>query len=48
MEVLRFALKFGWEIFILSRMINHLEEKYWVKYTLVAGNFRAVIAQKMC
>ena len=29
-------------------MINHLEIKFWVKYTLVASNFRAVIAQKMC
>ena len=29
-------------------MINHLEIKFWVKYTLVGSNFRAVIAQKMC
>ena len=36
------------EIFVLYRVINHLEIKYWVKYTVVAGNFRAVIAQKMC
>ena len=36
------------EIFVLYRLINHLEIKFWVKYTLVASNFRAVIAQKMC
>ena len=47
MEVYRFALKFGFEIFVLYRVINHLEIKFWVKYTLVASNFRAVIAQKM-
>ena len=48
MEVYRFALEFGFEIFVLYRVINHLEMKFWLKYTLVAGNFRAVIAQKMC
>ena len=48
MEVCRFALEFGLEIFVLYRVINHLELKFWVKYTLVASNFRAVIAQKMC
>ena len=36
------------EIFVLYRVINHLEIKFLVKYTLVAGNFRAVITQKMC
>ena len=47
MEVHRFALEFRLEIFVLYRVINHLEIKFWVKYTLVASNFRAVIAQKM-
>ena len=48
MEVERFALELGLEIFVLCRVINHLEIKFYVKYTLVASNFRAVIAQKMC
>ena len=48
MEVCRFALEFGVEIFVLYRVINRLEIKFWVEYTLVASNFRAVIAQKMC
>ena len=48
MEVQRFALEFGLEIFVLYRVTNHLEIKYWVKYTLVASNFRIEIAQKMC
>ena len=48
MEVQRFALEFGLEIFVLYRVINHLEIKFWVKYTLVASNIRAIIAQKMC
>ena len=48
MEVQRFALDFGWEIFVLYRVINRLEIKFWVKYTLEASNFRDVIAQKMC
>ena len=48
MEVCRFALEFGLEIFVLYRVINRLEIKFWVKYKLVARNFRAVIAQKMC
>ena len=47
MEVHRFALEFRLEIFFLYRVINHLEIKFLVKYTLVASNFRAVIAQKM-
>ena len=48
MEVCRFALEFGLEIFVLYRVINRLEIKFWVKYTLVASNFRAVIAKEMC
>ena len=44
MEVCRFALEFGMEIFVLYRVINRVEIKFWVKYKLVAGNFRAVIA----
>ena len=48
MEVQRFAHEFGLEIFVLYRVINHLEIKFWVKYTLVGCNFRAVITQKMC
>ena len=48
MEVHRFALEFRLEIFVLYRVINHLEIKFWVKYTIVASNFRVVIAQKMC
>ena len=48
MEVQRFALEFVLEIFVLYRVINHLEIKFWVKYTLVGCNFRAVIALKMC
>ena len=48
MEVQRFALEFGLEIFVLYRVTNQLEIKFWVKYTLVASNFQAVIAQKMC
>ena len=47
MEVQRFALEFGLEIFVLYCVINLLEIKFWVKYTLLASNFRAVIAQKM-
>ena len=47
MEVQRFALEFGLEIFVLYRMINRLEIKFWVKYTLMASNYRVVIAQKM-
>ena len=47
MEVQRFALEFGLEIFVIYRVFNHLEIRFWVKYTLVASNFRAVIAQKM-
>ena len=48
MEVQRFALEIGLEIFLLYRVINNLEIKFWVKYTLVATNCRAIIAQKMC
>ena len=48
MEVQRFALEFGLEIFDLYRVINHLEIKFWVKYTLVASNFRVIIAHEMC
>ena len=48
MEVQRFALEFGLETFVLYRVINHLEINFWVKYMLVASNFRAVISQKMC
>ena len=48
MEVERFALELGVEIFVLYRVINHLEITFYVKYTLVASNFRAVIAWKMC
>ena len=48
MEVERFALEFCLEIFVLYRGINHLETKFCVKYTLVASNFRVVIAQKIC
>ena len=40
MEVQRFALEFGLEIFVLYRVINNLETKFWVKYTLVATNCR--------
>ena len=47
MEVQLFALEFGLEIFVLYRVFNQLEIKFWVKYTLVASNFRAVIARKM-
>ena len=47
MEVHRFALEFRLEIFVLYRVINHLEIKFRVKYTLVANNFRAVISQEM-
>ena len=47
MEVHRFALEFRLEIFVLYRVINHLEMKFWGNYTLVASNFRPVIAQKM-
>ena len=36
------------EIFILYLVINHLEIEFCVKYTLVASNFRVVIAQRMC
>ena len=43
MDVQRFALEFGLEIFVLYRVFNHLEIKFWVKYTLLVGNFRAVI-----
>ena len=48
MEVQWFAHEFGLEIFVLYHVFNQLEIKFWVKYTLVANNFRAVIAQKMC
>ena len=48
MEVEQFALELGLEIFVLYCVINHREIKFSVKYTLVARNFRAVIAQKMC
>ena len=48
MEVQRLALEFGLEIFVLYPVISHLEIKFWVKYMLVAGNFRAVIALIMC
>ena len=48
MKVKRFALELGLEIFVLYRVINHLEIKFYVKYTLVASNFRGVMAQKMC
>ena len=47
MEVQRFPLEFGWEIFVLHRVFNNLEIKFWEKYTLVASNFHAVIDQKM-
>ena len=47
MEVQRLALEFGWEIFVIHRVFNHLETKFWVKFTLVASNFRVVIDQKM-
>ena len=48
MEVERIALELGLEIFVLYRVINHLEIKFYVKYTLVASNFWGVMAQKMC
>ena len=48
MEVERFALEFCLEIFVLYRVINHLEVKFWAKNTLVASYAQAVIAQKMC
>ena len=48
MVVQWFALEFGLEIFVLYRVINHLQIKFWVKYTLEDSNFRAVTAQKMC
>ena len=48
MEVKRFAFEFGLQIFVLYRVINHLEVKFWVKCTLVASNFQVVTAQKMC
>ena len=41
-------MNLAWKYFFLFRVINHLEIKFWVKYTLVASNFRVVIAQKMC
>ena len=47
MEGQRFALEFRWEIFVLHRVFNHLEIKFWEKYTLVASNFQVVIDQKM-
>ena len=47
MEVQRLGLEFGLDIFVLYRVTNGLETKFWVKYTLEASNFRAVIAQKM-
>ena len=39
MEVQRFPVEFGLEICVLYRVINHLEIKFWVKYTYVASNF---------
>ena len=48
MEVERFALELGLELFDLYRVINHREIKFSVKYMLVPRNFQAVIAQKMC
>ena len=48
MEVQRFALEFGLEMFVLYHMTNNLEIKFWVQYTLVATNCRAVITRKMC
>ena len=35
-------------MFVLYRVINNLEIKFWVKYMLLATNSRTVIAQKMC
>ena len=48
MEVEQFALELGLEIIVLYRVINHRERKFSVEYTLVARDFRAVIAWKMC
>ena len=48
MEVQRFALELGMEIFVLYCVINHLEKKFCAKNTLVASYLRAVIAWKMC
>ena len=48
MEVQLFALEFGLELFVLYRVVNHPEIKFWVKYTLVASNFRVIIAHEMC
>ena len=44
MEVEQFAPELGLEIFVLYSVINHLEVKFSVKYTLVASKFRVVIA----
>ena len=48
MEVQRFAVEFGLEIFVLYRVINHLEKKFCAKNTLVASYSGAVISKKMC
>ena len=47
MEVQRFALKFGLEIFFLYRVISHLGKKFCGKNTLVDSYSRAVIVWKM-
>ena len=48
MEVERFALELGLEIFVLYHVINHLEKKFCAKNTLLDSYSRAVIAWKMC
>ena len=44
MEVKRFTLELGLEIFFLYHLINHIEKLFCAKNTLVAIYSRAVIA----
>ena len=43
MEVQRFVLEIGHEIFFLRPEINHLRSKFWEINTLVASNLLALI-----
>ena len=47
MEVLRFVLEIGFEIFFLCREMNHLKIKFWEISTLVASYVLALVTLEM-
>ena len=47
MEVSRFVQEIGFEIFFLSREINHLKIKFWQTNTLVASYLLVLVNLEM-